>query len=220
MPNVNILQPQKHTPNHQPPAPQITPQHRHISPRYQSPYQTISSPSPASSRPLAARSLFSSRYKTSMGTSRQISSLLKNFETESEPDVREYLEQIDRQQKKCIAYHKLPLNKLDLIIDILTGSNSNSVPENPLTTDFLAPVTTPEVPELPVVPLLEQTITPDQQQTQQTSSTDHRETISQDKLFAIRSRATSVRNFAVLLTRNLQILSCSPRWLRLPVERL
>ena len=55
-----------------------------------------------------------------MQTSRHISSLLRNFDTIDEPDVMAYLEQIDRQQKQCISYHKLTLDKLNLLIDLLT----------------------------------------------------------------------------------------------------
>ena len=83
--------------------------------------QSISQ-SPATGResPASRRSLFSSGYESSMQTTRHISSLLRNFDTIDEPDVMAYLEQIDRQQKQCISYHKLTLDKLNLLIDLLT----------------------------------------------------------------------------------------------------
>ena len=130
--------------NQQPPRQQtstFTPRQRPQSSPHHSRSQSISH-SPATSResPASRRSLFSSGYESSMQTTRHISSLLRNFDTIDEPDVMVYLEQIDRQQKQCISYHKLTLDKLNLLIDLLTR-----VPETPPPVDLL-PVTAPATP--------------------------------------------------------------------------
>lgn len=69
-------------------------------------------------RPSAAWRLFDSEYKTNKETSRRISSLRRYYETTSKPNIIPYLGQIDLEPKQCILYHKLTLDKPNLLIDL------------------------------------------------------------------------------------------------------
>lgn len=101
-------------------------------------------------------------------------------QSETQPEVLRYLETISQQQKQCIEYHKLTLDRLDALISVLSGP-AESIP---------TPIA--EIPIEPVTPAFTPPVVPGQA----TSLTED-DTV----IFQLRSKASSIGNFAVKLLR-------------------
>ena len=56
-----------------------------------------------------------------METSCHISSVLREFETVDDMCIKSHLEKIEQQQKECIYHNKVELDKLDFLINFMTG---------------------------------------------------------------------------------------------------
>ena len=217
--NTRLIQqtePALHQPTpHQQPQPTLTQTPRHTDSQFQhttysprprplsisSPHQSScntfhSMKSPANqriSRAPAARSLFSSSFETSMETSRHISSVLRELETADDRSIKSHLEKIEQQQKECIHYHKLALEKMDFLINVITN------PPQPHHSVHV-------LDSIPPTPIVTETFSVDEVDTSSPLPKDQPATsqsTSQDELFETKAKASSSRNFAVQLTRRL-----------------
>ena len=56
-----------------------------------------------------------------MEISHHISSVLTELETVDDTCIQSHLKKIEQQQKECIYHHKLALEKLDFLINFMTG---------------------------------------------------------------------------------------------------
>jgi len=100
----------------------------------------------------------------------------------SNSELLTYLEQIDRHQKKCMAYHEQTLDKLDLIVELLSKPSNNFQQNYSILDMDTFNGASPSVETTPAPPPL------------QTET---------DNFVCVRSKATSDRNFAVHLVRKL-----------------
>ena len=125
-----------------------------------------------------------------METSRHISSVLREFETADDMSIKSYLEKVEQQQKECIHYHKLALEKMDFLINVIT---------NPPQPHHIVHV----LDSIPPTPIVTETFSVDEVDTSSPLPKDQPATsqsISQDEIFETKAKASSSRNFAVQLT--------------------
>ena len=126
-----------------------------------------------------------------MEVSRQVASLMRTFDSSNRVEVMGCLEKISQQQKQCLRYHQLTLDKLDALLTVLSGPFEYIDISHSSQPSRVAPAANSMPPYSP---------NPDPEVGPATTtcqpSADDRE------VFFLRQKASSAKNFAVLLVKH------------------
>ena len=209
MPATQPLQPAPSTPTRIEPSTQSQPASTPTASNAFQPPATPAAPStpstplptplrPASPRPLPSRSPLVSRslFASPLGPSRQVPSLIRGYGLTNQPEVLGYLETIVQQNTQGLKNQEAIMDKIDALIAVLSG-----------TSEFVEARPSPPTPNLarPITELeLVNGSTPQHPpQAPAVTTPLNTEVPLDDKIFCSRQKASSAKNFAVLLVRKL-----------------